>query len=246
MRVWLISLLLIASTSALAAPDYAREKRWKDEITPGIVVGDPVYLEQKNGHKFLGIYTEANKARMGVVVAHGMGLHPDWGMIGTLRQRLVDHGYTTLSIQMPVLAAGAQFDAYPAVFPDAAERLGLAVAYLKGKGYKRIAIASHSNGSRMTQVFMSKNPPHVHAWAALSLTRGDTFDGVKVPVLDLYGEKDLPHVLSAAIKRKASFRNPASKQRAIPDADHFFARHEEEMVDAVKDFLDGVTEENGK
>lgn len=240
MRTWFIFLLLIASTSALAAPDYAREKRWADEVTLGIVVGDPVYLEQKNGHKFLGIYTAADEARMGVLVVHGMGLHPDWGMIGTLRQRLVDHGYTTLAIQMPVLAADAQFDAYPAVFPDAAERLGLAIAYLKGKGYRRIAIASHSNGSRMSRVYMSRNPPDVSAWAAVSLTRGDTFDGVKVPVLDLYGEKDLPHVLSAAVKRKASLKNPASKQKVIPGADHFFAGHEEEMVEAVKDFLDDI------
>ncbi len=241
MRVWFISLLLIASTSALAAPDYAREKRWDDEITPHIVVGDPVYLKQKNGHKFLAIHAEADKAKTGVVVVHGMGLHPDWGMIGTLRQRLVDHGYTTLSIQMPVLAADAQSDAYPAVFPDAAERPTRAVAYLKGKGYKRIAIASHSNGSRMTRVYMTKNPPDVSAWAALSLTRGETFDGVKVPVLDLYGGNDLPHVLSATEKRKVSLKgNPASKQRVIPNADHFFAGHEEEMVEAVKDFLDSV------
>lgn len=240
MRVWLISLLLLASAPTLAAPDYAREKRWHDEVTPGIIVGDAVYLKQKNGHEFLGIYAEADKPKMGVVVVHGMGLHPDHGLIGTLRQRLVDYGYTTLSIQMPVLAADAQSDAYPAVFPEAAERLALAVAYLKKKGYKRIAIASHSNGSRMTRVYMTKNPPDVGAWAALSLTREETFAGVKVPVLDLYGGNDLPHVLSATDKRNASLKNPASKQSVIPGADHFFADHEEEMVQAVREFLDGI------
>ncbi|HLD14213.1 MAG TPA: DUF3530 family protein, partial [Burkholderiales bacterium] len=99
MRTWLIALLLAVSASAFAAPDYPREKKWADEITPGLVVGDPVYLEQKNRHKFLGIYTEATNTRMGVVVVHGAGIHPDWGMIGTLRQRLPDYGYATLSIQ---------------------------------------------------------------------------------------------------------------------------------------------------
>ena len=97
MRAWLISLLLAVSASAFAASDYAREKKWDDEITPGLVVGDPVYLVQKNRHKFLGIYTEAANARMGLVVVHGIGIHPDWGMTGTLRQRLPDHGYATLS-----------------------------------------------------------------------------------------------------------------------------------------------------
>lgn len=238
MRVWLLSLTLFVMTSAFAAPDYDREQRWEEEVAPGIVVGDPVYLEQKNHHKFLAIYAEADAARMGVVVVHGMGLHPDWGMIGTLRQQLVDYGYTTLSVQMPVLAVDAQFDAYAGLFPDAAERLSLAVAFLKNKGYKHIAIVSHSNGSRMSRVYMSTNPPDVNAWVALSLTRGDTFAGIKAPVLDLYGEKDMPHVLLGASQRKASLRNPTSKQRIIPDADHFYTGHEGEMVNAVRDFLD--------
>ena len=242
MRNWMIALFLLLTTAGVAhaAPDYDREKRWADEITAGIVVGDPVYLEQKNGHRFLGILTEANSPRMGLVVVHGMGLHPDWDMIGTLRQRLPDHGYTTLAIQMPVLAADAQFDAYPTVFPDAVDRLALAVAYLKGKGLTRITIVSHSNGSRMSRVFMNGNPPDVGAWVALSLTRGETFAGVKVPVFDLYGGKDLPHVLSATKERKDSFRSPASRQQSISGADHFFVGHEEEMVEAVRAFLDGL------
>jgi len=105
MHTWLVSLLLVVSASAFAAADYAREKRWAEEVAPGIVVGDPVHLQQKNQHKFLAIYTEAANAKMGVVVAHGSGIHPDWGMIGTLRQRLADQGYTTLSIQMPSWAS---------------------------------------------------------------------------------------------------------------------------------------------
>lgn len=247
MRAWVISLLLVVSASAFAAPDYAREKRWDDEVAPGIVVGDPVYLEQKNRHKFLGIYTEAANARMGVVVVHGVGIHPDWGMVGTLRQRLPDHGYATLSIQMPILAVDAKPEAYAAHFPEAVERLQLAVAYLKGKDHKRIALVSHSMGSRMSHAYMARNPSEVSAWAALGMPAAFgtgaaiTYDGIKVPVLDLYGASDLPQVLSGVDERKASLKgNAASKQVMIPDTDHFFADHEEAMIKAVKDFLDGV------
>ena len=63
-------------------------------------------------------------------------------MIGTLRQRLPDHGYTTLSIQMPILAVDAKPEAYVAHFPEAVERLQLAVAYLQSKGYKRERLAA--------------------------------------------------------------------------------------------------------
>ena len=139
MRAIWLSLTLALSFPALASPDYVREKKWDDEVTSGIVVGEPVYLEQKNSHKFLGIYTDAVNARMGLVVVHGMGIHPDMGMIGKLRQRLPDHGYATLSIQMPILAVGAKPVAYADLFPEAVERLHLAVAYLNSKGHKRAA-----------------------------------------------------------------------------------------------------------
>ena len=51
MRILAAALLLLASQLTFASADYAREKKWADEITPGIVVGDPVYLELRQGHK---------------------------------------------------------------------------------------------------------------------------------------------------------------------------------------------------
>ena len=39
-----------------AYSDYEREKNWADQIIPSIIVGDPVWIEQSNEHKFLGIY----------------------------------------------------------------------------------------------------------------------------------------------------------------------------------------------
>ena len=231
---------LLFPPTLIAAADYEREKRWAEEITPGIIVGEPIYLSQRNSHNFLGIYAGTDNATLGVIVVHGMGLHPDWGLISELRQRLFDYGYTTLSIQMPVLAADAGHKEYPEVFPEAVERLELAVSYLKHEGYERIVIASHSNGSRMSRVYMRGNPADVSAWVALSLTQGETFDGVDAPILDLYGQNDLPHVLSSVTKRESSLRNRQSRQMFIADADHFFNGHEEAMVNAVKHFLEGI------
>ena len=220
-------------------PDYAREKRWAEEITPAILVGEAIYLKQQNGHAFLGILAEHENGDTAVVVAHGMGLHPDWGLIGVLRQRLYDFGYTTLSIQMPVLDAQADFDDYPAIFPDAVRRLRIAVKFLKQKGYKNIVLVSHSNGSRMSRIFMTSHPKAVTAWVAISLTREETFAGVKVPVFDVYGQYDLPHVLSAVRKRRVSFRwNPRSRQQRIAGAEHFFVGQEEPLIRAIRRYLD--------
>ena len=116
-----------------AAQDYAREKRWADEVIPALVVGDAQWLETSAGRRFLAIHAPAANAKGAVVVVHGIGVHPDHGMIGVLRTKLADLGWTTLSIQMPVQAADARAEAYyPALFPEAVERI---VAGLRASGY---------------------------------------------------------------------------------------------------------------
>lgn len=233
----------LVSAQALAGSevaDYAREKKWADEIVPGLVVGDPVYLQTPRGHrKFLALFTPSDSGKA-VVVVHGLGIHPDWGLIGTLRTDLADRGFASLSIQMPVLGADAKADAYPPTFPEAAERIAEAVAFLKAKGYGEIAIVSHSMGSRMSQVYFAGKPdPAVKAWASLGIP-GDDYAAVRLPILDLYGENDLPPVLVNAAKRKASLASKASRQVVVPRSDHFFSGHETEMVAAVADFLDAT------
>ena len=195
MRSLVALLMLFASAACLAQADYAREKRWADEITPGLVVGDAVYLAQKSGHKFLAIYTEVAKPSAAVITVHGLGVHPDWALIGALRSGLPDHGYATLSVQMPVLAADAKADAYPPLFPDAAERLHAAVAFLKAKGHRKIAIASHSLGSRMSNLFLVNTPDHgVAAWVSIGIMPSEFAKpgNLRLPVLDIYGERDFP------------------------------------------------------
>lgn len=236
--IGLWTLLVWPYLATAADADYAREKKWADEVVPGLVVGDPVYLETPRGHhKFLTLFTPVAGSDKALVVVHGMGIHPDWGMVGTLRTELADRGYTTLSIQMPILAADAKGEDYPPTFPEAAERIAEAVAFLKAKGYTQIAVVSHSMGSRMSLEYFTGQPdPAVKAWASL----GPSFKGyasVKLPILDLYGDNDLPAVLGNAGTRKSSLANPASKQVVVAKTDHFFTGHEGEMVTSVADFL---------
>ena len=60
-----------------------------------------------------------------------------------------------------------------------------------------------------------------------------------LPVLDLYGENDLPAVLQGAQRRAASIKNlQRSQQVMAPQADHFFNNQQAELVRYVRDFLD--------
>jgi pimeloyl-ACP methyl ester carboxylesterase len=239
MYYYVLVLLLMVVHLAYGA-DYVREKKWADEITPGIVVGDPVYLEEKAGHKSLTIYTAAPNAQAGLVIVHGIGVHPDWDLINTLRSALVDHGYTTLSVQMPVLAAEASTEDYRSTFDEAAERLKIAMDFLQAKGYKKIAIVSHSMGSRMTHAYLTREPSApIRAWVCIGLGGEDDFRHMTLPVLDLYGENDLPAVLQGAQKRAASIKDlPRSQQVMAPQTDHFFNNQQTELVRYVRDFLD--------
>lgn len=228
--------------AAMAAPDYAREKRWADEITPTLVVGDPVYLAQPGGHKFLTLYTEAKRPRAAVIVVHGLGIHPDWALIGALRSDLPDAGYTSLSLQMPVLAADAKGEDYPALFNDAAERLATAVAFLKSKGYARIALVSHSMGSRMSNHFLAAQTAHgIAAWVAVGISSGTFVEAARfnMPILDIYGERDFPQVLKNADARAAVLAKiKGSAQIEVAGSDHYFAGSEAELVRHVRRFLD--------
>jgi len=241
MRIVAALLLMLVFQSAFAGADYEREKKWADEVIPGIVVGDPVYLELSSGHKFLGIFTEVKDARMGLVVVHGIGIHPDWNMVGTLRTQLAEFGYTTLSIQMPVLANDAKSKAYDALFPQAADRIDVAVKFLRAKGYKKIAIVSHSMGSAMSRQYVKSNQSKLAAWASLGIGHGYSYEGIRIPVLDMYGEYDLQPVLRMAAKRAVTLKgNAKSMQVKLLKSDHFYNNHEAEMVQEVKRFLDSI------
>lgn len=199
-----------------------------------LVVGDAVDLRLPSGRTFLGLYAQGKRAMPAVLIVHGSGVHPDHGMIGSLRVALADMGYTTLSIQMPVLAADTPAqDYYPAMFPEAAQRIGAGAAWLKEKGAGKIVLASHSLGAWMSQYYLerTKDAPFA-AW--ISMGRSGGIPKLPLPVLDVYGEKDFPAVLSSAPERRASL------QVRIPGADHFYDGREAELAAVLKDFISGL------
>lgn len=235
------ALALLASATAFAQADYERERRWADEITPSILVGDPVQLALPSGRRFLAIHTPNPKAVAGVIVVHGLGLHPDWGLNGMLRSTLADQGYATLSVQMPVLAAGMPGDQYPPLFPEAAERIGVAVAFLRDKGHRKVAIVAHSMGSRMANAYLNRGGASaIDAWVSIGIIAPYELPAqFTAPVLDLYGEKDFPVVLKQAPERAAAIQKiRGSAQVEVPGADHFFNGLDAELTRQVRQFLD--------
>jgi pimeloyl-ACP methyl ester carboxylesterase len=223
--------------------DYAREKRWADQIVPTLVSGEAVWLEAPRTEKFLGIYTEAHPAKGAIILAHGLGVHPDYGVIGELRTRLADAGYTTLSVQMPLLAAEAPAARYPVLFWEADARFAGALTYLRRKHYDRIWLVSHSMGSRMANHYISAHPQvPLAGWISLSISSGDLgpFKKIKFPVFDVYAEKDLAEVLKGAPRRAEMLkRMRGSSQTMVFGTDHYFAGKEKDLVSLIRLLLEG-------
>ncbi len=239
----LLAALLCCMSGAAAAQDYEREARWAKETLATLMVGSAVQLEQKNGHRFLGLYTPAQNSRGAVVIAHGRGWAPDFELYGALRTQLAEAGYSTLSIQMPVLPGTAKIGDYLPLFPDSNERFALAIAWLRAQGHSRVAIVSHSLGATMANQYMITVPdPSVDAWVFISIINGleDMFR-IKVPVLDVFGTLDWQVTRYGAEERRAQILKIAgSEQVIVQGAEHFFDRKQEELAGIISAFLGRV------
>jgi alpha-beta hydrolase superfamily lysophospholipase len=224
-----------------SAQDYEKEKRWADDILPTLLVGDAVWLQQKNGHKFLSLFVDKKEQSKGaVIIAHGRGWSPDFELYGTLRTRLAEEGYTTLSIQLPVLPSTAILGLYVPLYPDARERFQLAVDFLKSKGYKDIAIVSHSLGATMANQYLIRTEDTtVRAWVFIGILQGlEEMYRIKIPTLDVYGSNDWTVTMWGAPEREKQLRqHPGSGQIMVPGAKHFFEGREEELVRIIASFL---------
>ena len=147
---------LLASMALQAMqPDLAREQRMAEQISDAIFDGEPIWLKSGNS-PFLGIFTEADGARGTVIILHGRGFHPDWTtVVQPLRVGLVEHGWNTLSIQMPVLAKQAKYYDYVEIFPHAIPRIEAAIAHAKERAPQgSVVLLAHSCGSHMAHHWM--------------------------------------------------------------------------------------------
>ncbi len=245
--------LLCCLIAAPAAPaidlDYERETRWAEQVLPSILVGDPLWIEQPNGHKFMAIYTEAEDPRGAIIIGHGRGWNPDFELYGILRMKLADQGYSTLAIQLPVLGPGAKVGDYIPTYSDASERYDLSARFLQDKGFENIAIVSHSLGATMAnQYLIDTEDTAVKAWVFISIINGlQEMFRIKIPVMDVYGSEDWVITQVGGYERKQQIMKVAgSRQAILEDAPHFFEGKEDELTQVIVDFLDSVFHAKGQ
>ncbi len=242
LRALLPLICTLLAGAAHAQADYERERRTADEVRQTVLTGEAFTLQLPTGRPFFAILTRAAKPRAGIVLVHGIGAHPDWGLISALRTQLPAGGYTTLSIQMPVLAEDAKPAQYPTLYPEAAARLRTAIAFLRASGLEKVAVLSHDVGGSMVNDFLVRDAqPAVNAWVSIGIASGTFQDAAKLrlPVLDVFGEKDFAVVLKGADARANDIRLlRGSAQVEVVGADHFFDGSAPALVTHVRTWLD--------
>ena len=244
---------LLISTSY--ASDTAKEKRWANQVADSIMVGDVEWLNVGKS-KIFTIYTEntTEKTIGGAIILHGSGVHPNWDQIvRPLRSQLPDYGWSTLSIQLPVLSNEAEYKDYIPLFKEVAPRINAGVKFLKAKGIKNIVIVAHSLGSGMAGYYMANNPDaSIHALVAVGVSgvmykENDkvgylvSLKNIKVPVLDIFGSNDLDTVLRGEKAKALTARKAGNKnytQVKVAGANHFFDNKSDVLLKHVRDWLE--------
>lgn len=253
-RRYLIGLIFFALAGhhllAATKSDTAKEKRWEEQIVPGLLVGTAIKLKAA-GTPFLALYAPNTYKQTygGVILIHGSGANPAWPqIIEPLRTDLPEHGWTTLSLQMPILPNEASLKDYLPLMPEAPERIKAGVDYLKSKGVKNIVIIAHSLGTTMANIYLANKPdPAVHAYIAIGMSNpfpkkynnAIALSKIRMPILDLYGSQDLDTVLAFAKARATAARqvNKNYRQVEIQGADHFFTDMQDTLIERVRGWL---------
>jgi len=250
----LISLLAILTLSFLSicsATDREKEKRWASQIVDSLLDGEAVYLNDGQAD-FLAIDTRTDDPKdIGVIVIHGIGIHPDWEtIVQPLRVQLAADGWNTVSLQMPILGNDATGKDYEPLMKEVPARIDAGIRQLVKAGSKKVVLVAHSMGSRMANYYLAHKKIYQEAqtetpiigYVGIGMNVGNEnyLGKIKIPVLDLFGEKDLPGVLASAPTRaKAAKQNKKYSQQKVAGASHFFEDMDDELVEAVKKALKG-------
>lgn len=245
--------LLAPNLSAAPKSDLAKEKRWREQIEPSLMVGDALSLKA-DGTEFLALFTEntAKQTLGGAIILHGSGVHPAWpDVIEPLRVNLAEHGWHTLSLQMPILANDARLQDYEPLLDEVPARIQAGITFLKGKGINNIVLIGHSLGNVMAVYYLSKtDDPSVKAFVAIAFGPGipskakmDSYahlSKITIPILDIYGSEDLAANLRTINKRKLVAKNAGNKkytQVKIEGANHFFTNMDDVLTKRIRGWL---------
>ncbi len=173
------------------------------------------------GDKFLNLYREtfANKVQGAALLIHDLGSNPNSpSVMKPFRNYLSDHGWTTLSLQMPVLDAGSRLVEYYDQVPEATKRVLAGVEFLGNHNIRNVVIIGYGFGAMIAPHFLAThNAPTVTALVIISLPMSNpnipnsqiegVLDKVDIPIFDINFNRENARRQEALKKRKRLMRS---------------------------------------
>lgn len=233
----LVRSILLCCTSLCFHHAYATdadlENQWSDELVKSIAEEEIVRLDMPGG-KFLSLYREdtTGSPQGAAIILHDFGTHPNWPeVIAPIRKALPGYGWATLSLQMPVMPMNEPLDRHVSLFDEAPERLQSAINYLQGNGINNIALIGYGLGAAMGAAYLAANEDSgIKAFVGISMVAYKDLDPrmyspaslekIRLPVLDIYGSRDLDNVRFTSTARSNAARKSgatvAQKQELTP------------------------------
>jgi len=190
------------------------------------------------------LYEDGGKSTSGAILCHGKGGDPESYVVDPLRLELNEQlGFHTVSLQMP--GGKKALSEYEDDFLAAYREIDRAVAFLQQKGVTRIILIAHSLGSRMASSYLAKNPQvDIKGFVGVGmLNNGEVpfnclanLQQTKLPVLDIWGELGKAKDNTYGMERRVLLSS-RYKQVIISGGDHALSEHEEDLVEAVVNWV---------
>jgi len=202
------------------ASDWLKEHHWSQAIQAQAKPEEITWLTTNN-QKVLALYTEKTTQTysQGIILLHDIDNHPDWPQVlHPLRTQLPQHGWSTLSLQMPIVTNQNQSN-FDSLLLQAEPRITAAINFLKNKQIKQIILLGHGIGATLAAAYIEKHitqRPEIIALIGIGfytnsqtsswLNITKTLPNIPISILDIFGQNDLPWVLTSANERLQSAR----------------------------------------
>jgi len=245
--------LLIEGLHVQADPlDREHEKEIADKLSEEVVASEVLQLEANNETFLALLNNQINEKALGaIIILHGMGAHPDWPQtILPIRTAFPDYGWTTLSIQLPLIAPKNNVEDYGKTFERAKERIKAAIRFLHERKFRNIVAIGHSFGAASMLFYLEKEE-HINAIAAIGLQNYafvkppfdvlNFIEKTKIPILDIYGSRDFKEAVDHAADRRLAAKKGGNNQYLqidIEGADHYFTKMEDLLIKRIRGWLE--------
>lgn len=247
-----------AASGTAAVPDAEREQALAQQIESGLDASgltEAVRIAAA-GTEFLGLFHPAGgrEKRGAAVILPDVDRHPDWPtVVRPMRLGLPAGGWATLSVQLPLLAPGTERAAFGDSIEAGVERARAAVEYLRGREHTPVVLIGHGLGAIVAlRCATGADACGAAAVALVSVPEGSVLDppaevaawlqALHLPVLDVYGSRDLDAVVRGGPRRTAAGGAGGApfRQLIVDGADHEFSGIDDLLVRYLRGWLDQV------